>query len=165
MFTNKELSALLLLEDGMCFEGISFGAIGTISGEVVFNTGMTGYQEVITDPSYFGQLVTFTYPEIGSVGLSEEDAISIGKNVKISRFDIRGLGKAHADRTIEGFVKIVSNAEDDSILGMHIVSSHAADLVHEGVAAIKGGIKTGELGSMIHSHPTLSEGIMFAALS
>ena len=107
----------------------------------------------------------FTYPEIGSVGLSEEDAISIGKNVKISRFDIRGLGKAHADRTIEGFVKIVSNAEDDSILGMHIVSSHAADLVHEGVAAMKGGIKTGELGTMIHSHPTLSEGIMFAALS
>ena len=107
----------------------------------------------------------FTYPEIGSVGLSEEDAISIGKNVKISRFDIRGLGKGDGDRTIEGFVKIVSNAEDDSILGMHIVSSHAADLVHEGVAAIKGGIKTGELGSMIHSHPTLSECIMFAALS
>ena len=97
--------------------------------------------------------------------LAQRWCLTIGKNVKISRFDIRGLGKAHADRTIEGFVKIVSNAEDDSILGMHIVSSHAADLVHEGVAAIKGGIKTGELGSMIHSHPTLSEGIMFAALS
>tara|TARA_Y100000588_G_scaffold355727_1_gene411254 strand:+ start:679 stop:2040 length:1362 start_codon:yes stop_codon:yes gene_type:complete len=107
----------------------------------------------------------FTYPEIGSVGLSEKDAISMGKSVKTSRFDIRGLGKAHADRTIEGFVKIVSCAEDDSILGMHIVSSHAADLVHEGVAAMKGGIKMEELGMMIHSHPTLSEGIMLAALS
>ena len=52
MFFNTDSSAILLLEDGTCFEGLSFGAIGTISGEVVFNTGMTGYQEVITDPSY-----------------------------------------------------------------------------------------------------------------
>ena len=107
----------------------------------------------------------FTYPEIGSVGLSEEDAISEGNKVKIGRFDIRGLGKAHADRTIEGFVKIVSREEDDSILGLHIVGSHAADLVHEGAAAMRGGLKMKELGMMIHSHPTLSEGIMLAALS
>ena len=107
----------------------------------------------------------FTHPEIGSVGLSEEEAISEGNKVKIGRFDIRGLGKAHADRTIEGFVKIVSREEDDSILGLHIVGSHAADLVHEGVAAMRGGLKMKELGMMIHSHPTLSEGIMLAALS
>ena len=53
MFFDTECSAILLLEDGTYFEGISFGSVGTVCGEVVFNTGMTGYQEVITDPSYY----------------------------------------------------------------------------------------------------------------
>ncbi len=73
MFFDTECSAILLLDDGTYFEGISFGAIGTITGEVVFNTGMTGYQEVITDPSYHGQLIAFTYPEIGNTGVNFED--------------------------------------------------------------------------------------------
>ena len=73
MFFNTDSSAILLLEDGTYFEGISFGAVGTVTGEVVFNTGMTGYQEVITDPSYYGQLITFTYPEIGNTGVNSED--------------------------------------------------------------------------------------------
>ena len=73
MFFDTDSSAILLLEDGTYFEGLSFGAVGTISGEVVFNTGMTGYQEVITDPSYHGQLITFTYPEIGNTGVNSED--------------------------------------------------------------------------------------------
>ncbi|MED5580334.1 MAG: dihydrolipoyl dehydrogenase [Nitrospinota bacterium] len=107
----------------------------------------------------------FTHPEIGSVGLSEKEAVSQGNKVKVGRFDIRGLGKAHADRTLEGFVKIISREDDNSILGVHIIGSHAADLVHEGVAAMRGGLNTTELGMMIHSHPTLSEGLMFAALS
>ena len=82
MFLNKESTAILLLEDGLYFEGKSFGAVGTISGEVVFNTGMTGYQEVITDPSYFGQLITFTYPEIGNTGVNNEDNESSHPSVK-----------------------------------------------------------------------------------
>ena len=82
MFFNTECSAILLLEDGTYFEGNSFGALGTISGEVVFNTGMTGYQEVITDPSYFGQLITFTYPEIGNTGVNSEDNESLHPSVK-----------------------------------------------------------------------------------
>ncbi len=82
MFFDTDSSAILLLEDGTYFEGISFGAVGTISGEVVFNTGMTGYQEVITDPSYFGQLITFTYPEIGNTGVNSEDNESINPSVK-----------------------------------------------------------------------------------
>ena len=82
MFFDTENSAILLLEDGTYFEGISFGSIGTISGEVVFNTGMTGYQEVITDPSYFGQLITFTYPEIGNTGVNREDNESSHPSVK-----------------------------------------------------------------------------------
>ena len=65
--------ALLVLADGTVLRGLAFGARGTAIGEVVFNTGMTGYQEVMTDPSYAGQLVTFTYPELGNTGVNGED--------------------------------------------------------------------------------------------
>jgi carbamoyl-phosphate synthase small subunit len=65
--------AKLALEDGTVFTGISFGATGEVDGEVVFNTSMTGYQEILTDPSYRGQIVTMTYPEIGNYGVSAED--------------------------------------------------------------------------------------------
>lgn len=65
--------ALLVLADGTAFAGWSFGAEGTAVGEVVFNTGMTGYQEVMTDPSYRGQLITFTCPELGNTGINELD--------------------------------------------------------------------------------------------
>ena len=74
--------AFLLLSDGTLLEGISFGAKGTSFGEVVFNTGMTGYQEVLTDPSYFGQIVTFTFPEIGNTGVNNDDNESISPSVK-----------------------------------------------------------------------------------
>ncbi|WP_411871995.1 glutamine-hydrolyzing carbamoyl-phosphate synthase small subunit [Vulcanococcus limneticus] len=65
--------ALLVLADGLVLRGEAFGASGTAIGEVVFNTGMTGYQEVMTDPSYSGQLVTFTYPELGNTGVNGAD--------------------------------------------------------------------------------------------
>ena len=74
--------AQLLLADGTFLEGKAFGYRGTICGEVVFNTGMTGYQEVLTDPSYFGQLVTFTYPEIGNTGINEIDNESSKPSVR-----------------------------------------------------------------------------------
>lgn len=66
-------TARLVLADGTVFEGLACGARGSVVGEVVFNTGMTGYQEVLTDPSYAGQLVTFTYPELGNTGVNPED--------------------------------------------------------------------------------------------
>ncbi len=68
--------AILALEDGSIFRGISIGAEGESSGEVVFNTSMTGYQEILTDPSYCRQIVTLTYPHIGNVGCNAEDAES-----------------------------------------------------------------------------------------
>ena len=74
MSTRRE--AMLALADGRIFRGRAFGAIGETVGEVVFNTAMTGYQEVLTDPSYKGQLVCMTYPEIGNVGINAEDAES-----------------------------------------------------------------------------------------
>jgi len=68
--------AILALADGLVFEGYSFGAEGEASGEVVFNTSMTGYQEILTDPSYKGQIVTMTYPQIGNYGVNGEDVES-----------------------------------------------------------------------------------------
>ncbi len=73
--------AILALENGSWFEGVSVGAKGDTGGEVVFNTSMTGYQEVLTDPSYAGQLVMMTCPEIGNYGVSEEDIESRGPQV------------------------------------------------------------------------------------
>ncbi|HEY3168029.1 MAG TPA: carbamoyl-phosphate synthase domain-containing protein, partial [Candidatus Binatia bacterium] len=67
------MKAILALADGRTFEGSGFGAEGEAVGEVVFNTSMTGYQEILTDPSYDGQLVAMTYPEIGNVGVNPED--------------------------------------------------------------------------------------------
>ena len=65
--------AILALEDGSVFNGVSIGAVGAAVGEVVFNTAMTGYQEILTDPSYARQIVTLTYPHIGNTGTNSED--------------------------------------------------------------------------------------------
>lgn len=72
MSTSKP--AVLALEDGSVFRGLAFGADATVAGECVFNTSMTGYQEILTDPSYFGQIVTMTAPQIGNYGINPEDA-------------------------------------------------------------------------------------------
>ena len=73
MTASSSESAWLVLADGTVFSGLPCGAGGSVVGEVVFNTGMTGYQEVMTDPSYSGQLVTFTYPELGNTGVNPDD--------------------------------------------------------------------------------------------
>ncbi|MGH8553437.1 MAG: carbamoyl-phosphate synthase domain-containing protein, partial [Methylococcales bacterium] len=65
--------AILALEDGTVFRGVAIGADGHSTGEVVFNTALTGYQEILTDPSYARQIVTLTYPHIGNVGVNDED--------------------------------------------------------------------------------------------
>jgi carbamoyl-phosphate synthase small subunit len=70
---QKPATALLLLDDGTRLEGHGIGAVGHAAGEVCFNTAMTGYQEILTDPSYAGQIITFTFPHIGNVGTNDED--------------------------------------------------------------------------------------------
>ena len=69
----EKKTALLLTDSGETFYGYGLGAIGTTVAEVCFNTAMTGYQEILTDPSYLGQIVTFTFPHIGNVGWNIED--------------------------------------------------------------------------------------------
>lgn len=81
--------AKLALEDGKVFSGFAFGADGEIDGEVVFNTSMTGYQEILTDPSYCGQIVTMTYPQIGNYGINPDDAES--RKIFLRGFIVREL--------------------------------------------------------------------------
>ena len=76
------MKARLILENGLTFEGKAFGYLKDSVGEVVFTTGMTGYQEVLTDPSYYGQIVTMTYPLIGNYGINLEDNESETPKVK-----------------------------------------------------------------------------------
>ncbi len=89
------MKAILALSDGTVFEGQQFGATGDTVGEVVFNTSMTGYQEVITDPSYRGQIVTMTYPLIGNYGCNEVDVESIGPQVE--GFVVREYSAYHSN--------------------------------------------------------------------
>ena len=105
----------------------------------------------------------FTSPEIASVGLREHQAVERGINIRIGHFQFRALGKAHAMGEISGFVKIVANAEDDRVLGGHIIGPHASDLIHEVSLAIKAGLKVKDIANTIHAHPTLAEGIMEAS--
>jgi dihydrolipoamide dehydrogenase len=105
----------------------------------------------------------FTMPEIGSVGLREQQAREKGIAYRVGKFQFRGLGKAHAMGEITGMAKIIADEATDRVIGVHIFGAHATDLVHEGALAIKMGATAQELGAMIHAHPTLAEAIMEAS--
>ena len=86
---SQKATAIFALEDGSVFKGRAFGAEKTVVGEAVFNTSMTGYQEVLTDPSYFGQIVTMTAVEIGNYGVNKADEESDG--IKVAGFVVREI--------------------------------------------------------------------------
>src|SRR6202158_4177726 len=81
--------ALLVLEDGRIFTGTTFGAVGETLAEAVFSTGMSGYQETLTDPSYHGQIVVATAPQIGNTGWNHEDAESRGDKIWVAGYAVR----------------------------------------------------------------------------
>lgn len=113
----------------------------------------------------------FTLPEIGRVGLTEQQARERSANlglkpetdVKVGRFRYTGLGKAQGTGETTGLFKIIVDARNGAILGVHIVGSHAADLVHEAALAMQLGATATAVAEMIHAHPTLAEGMMEAA--
>src|SRR5437773_6756256 len=116
--TNQD-AALLVLADGTVFRGRSIGAQGTAVGEVVFNTAMTGYQEILTDPSYCRQIVTLTYPHIGNTGVNAEDE-EAGR-VHAAGLVIRDLPRLHsswrAERSLGSYLqenKVVGIADIDT---------------------------------------------------
>ena len=111
MSTDKPCK--LALADGLVLTGVAFGAAGSAGGEVVFNTSMTGYQEVLTDPSYAGQIVTMTYPLIGNYGVNDEDVESLDRRVQVAGFVVRELSP------------VVSNFRADQPLGEYLAGAGA----------------------------------------
>ena len=111
----------------------------------------------------------FTHPEIGVVGMAEHEATKAGHAVRVGKFAVRALGKAQAERAIEGEVKVIADAGDDAILGVHIIGAHAADIVHEAAVAMQHNVTASDLARTmeaafdVHAHPTLSEAVMEAA--
>ncbi|MGH6779646.1 MAG: glutamine-hydrolyzing carbamoyl-phosphate synthase small subunit [Bradyrhizobium sp.] len=108
---DQQPTALLVLADGTVLEGVGFGAEGQAVGEVCFNTAMTGYEEILTDPSYAGQIITFTFPHIGNVGTNEEDietvnmAATPGARGVILRTAITGPSNYRATRHLDQWLK------------------------------------------------------------
>jgi len=119
--TSSQPVAKLALEDGTVFTGRSIGAAGTTEGEVVFNTSMTGYQEILTDPSYKGQIVTMTYPLIGNYGINRQDVES--RRPHAAGFIIRELAPLHsnwrADMSLEQYLK------ENNIVGIDGIDTRA----------------------------------------
>ena len=130
--------AVIALEDGTIFKGTSFGAEGEVIGEVVFNTGMTGYQEVLTDPSYCGQIVTMTYPLIGNYGVNHEDIESTKPQVK--GFIVREVCKTPSNwRSVETLNEYLSK---HNIIGIEGIDTRALTRILREKGTMKGIIST-----------------------
>ena len=109
--------------------------------------------------------VVFTHPELASVGLHEDEAELRGHNLKVGRFPFRGNGRARARDDMEGWVKVIADADTDVILGVHCVGPEAGHLIHEAVVAMGYGGYAEDLAVTVHAHPTLSEAFKEAALA
>ena len=133
-------SAWLVLEDGTAFAGRAVGADGEAFGEVVFNTSMTGYQEVLTDPSYKGQLVCMTYPHIGNYGVNDEDAES--RRPWVEGFIIRELSPIasnfRAQESLDAYLK------RHKVVAIDGVDTRALTLALRQQGSMKGGLSTTE---------------------
>ena len=112
---------LLALEDGTVFSGTSFGARGTRFGEVVFNTSLTGYQEILTDPSYCGQIVTMTYPHIGNYGVNREDPESARPHV--SGFAVREAAWTYSNQ--RACASLPQYLEEHGVIGIEGIDTRA----------------------------------------
>ncbi len=147
--------ALLLLADGTSYRGWSFGAKGTVIGEVVFNTGMTGYQEVITDPSYRGQIVVFTYPELGNTGVNPEDDESSRPQVQgvIAHNICARPSNWRSTQSLPDYLK------QHQVPGIYGIDTRALTRKIRAVGAMNGGISTEldetELAELVQAAPSM----------
>ncbi|MBB6623759.1 carbamoyl phosphate synthase small subunit [Clostridium gasigenes] len=128
------MKAKLILENGMIFEGTAFGHLKDSVGEVVFTTGMTGYQEVLTDPSYYGQIVTMTYPLIGNYGINLEDMESDSPKVRgfIVREKCNFPNNFRCEMDLEDFLK------QNKIIGLEGIDTRALTKVLRNHGTMKG---------------------------
>lgn len=134
------MKAILALEDGTIFEGNGFGIEGEVIGEIVFNTGMTGYQELLTDPSYYGQIVTMTYPLIGNYGVNIEDIESSKPQIKgyIVREMCRTPSNWRSDERLDEYLK------KNNIIGIEGIDTRALTRIIRDKGTMKGIISTDE---------------------
>lgn len=132
------MNAILALEDGKIFKGRSFGASGERYGEVVFNTSMAGYQEILTDPSYKGQIVTMTYPLIGNYGINDEDVES--RKPFVEGFVVKEYSKIasnwRSQKTLGSYLN------ENSIVGIEGVDTRALTLHIREAGALKAVLST-----------------------
>jgi len=134
----KKYKALVMLEDGTYFWGYSFTGRGETFGEVVFNTGMTGYQEILTDPSYYGQIVTMTYPLIGNYGINKEDIES--DKIYVAGFIVKEYQSFYSNWRAE---KSLGNwLSENKILGVEGIDTRALTKRLRIYGTMKGGITT-----------------------
>ncbi|MEL7604982.1 glutamine-hydrolyzing carbamoyl-phosphate synthase small subunit [Sedimentibacter saalensis] len=131
----------LILENKTVFEGVCFGKISETVGEVVFNTGMTGYQEILTDPSYYGQIVTMTYPLIGNYGTNLEDSQSSSPKVKgfIVREACRVPNNFRCEIDLDVYLK------QNNIMGIEGIDTRELTKILRNAGTMKGIITTKEL--------------------
>jgi carbamoyl-phosphate synthase small subunit len=137
--------AVLALENGMSFPGKAAGALGVARGEVVFNTSMTGYQEVLTDPSYAGQIVTMTCPEIGNYGVTADDAESRG--VQVAGFIIRDESPMASNWRSEGTLR--DYLTKNGIVAISDIDTRALTRVLRSAGVMRGVIATGTTGTAV----------------
>ena len=135
------MKAILALEDGRHFIGESFGATGEQSGEICFNTSMTGYQEILTDPSYRGQIVTMTYPHIGNYGVNSKDTESHTPHVR--GFVIEELCEVPSNWRSEA--SLDSYLKDNNIIGIQGIDTRALTKHIREKGAMKAFLGTGEI--------------------
>ena len=134
-------AATLALENGTIFEGLSVGAEGVTEGEVVFNTSLTGYQEVLTDPSYSGQIVTMTAPQIGNYGVTAEDCESRGTSV--AGFVVREASPMSSNWRAEG--TFADYLKTNGIVAIAEIDTRALTRILRGVGVMRGVIATGDV--------------------
>jgi carbamoyl-phosphate synthase small subunit len=133
--------ALLVLEDGTAFRGRAFGADGEAFGEAVFNTGMAGYQEVLTDPSYLGQIVTMTAPHVGNYGVNLEDPES--DRVRVSGFVVREASRLASNWRSRA--PLPSYLQDAGVVAVDEVDTRRLTLRLRDAGAMRSGISTVDL--------------------
>lgn len=109
--------------------------------------------------------VVYTWPEVASVGKTEEQLKAEGANFKVGQFPMRALGRARASMDTDGFVKILADANTDEILGVHIIGARAADMIAEAVTAMEFKASAEDISRISHAHPTFTEAIKEAALA
>lgn len=134
-------TAKLALEDGTVFTGTNIGAAGEVDGEVCFNTSMTGYQEILTDPSYRGQIVTMTYPQIGNYGVNEEDVES--SKPHLSGFIVRENARRHSNFRSQG--SLGEYLKKHNIVGLEGIDTRRLVRRLRTVGAMKGVLSSTDL--------------------